>query len=229
MALYDILRELEKGAYDGIDEVSFQDELQKIIDLGYARVPDSAFGGGEGVTSVVFLPGKAVFESRYGTVRATIRCAYDVYGLRVWNTLALNGCMQEKMIGEKCLLGLKDIRTLLYRMMRDGFVSIQEVPKTNEAAKGDRMGAVWYLWRAEMITAQQRVLNGCLAATMRWMLVEEDLRSRAARGDGENVHEKLLLLEGTIARQDQAVLLLRDFQPIGDRWFRPNYWNDTTY
>lgn len=228
VALYDILRELEKGAYDGIDEVSFQDELQKVIDLGYARVPDSALSGGEGVTSVVFLPGKAVFESRYGTLRATIRCAYDTFGLRIWNALAISGCMQEKLISQRCLMGVKEVRALLFRMMRAGYVSVQEVPKTNEAAKGDRMGAVWYLWRAEMIPAQKCILHGCLSSTLRWLLVEEDLKTRAARGDGENLDIKLLLIEGTIARQDQAVLLFRDFQPIGDRWFRPKYWSETT-
>jgi hypothetical protein len=221
VSFHDIQAELARGGYvlDGID---FQEAIQQILDVRpvIARVePQHA------PTSIVFLTGQVIFVSRYATVRQTVDSKYGLEGLRVWHALALHGCMEEKMLSDKTMMDIKSVREMLFRLMQGGYVTAQEVPKSNEPARAERSNAVWYLWRADMVATQQRILSDALATMLRLMLKAERVRATGCPDDAARARRsaKMLLLETTLGNVSQAVSLFRDFGAITDHYFDPLY------
>lgn len=224
VSFLDISLAMRAGGHQ-IDDLEFQDAVQQIVDLQprfAAAVPPQEPDG------LVFYPGQAVFLSRYATVRRTIQERFQLEGLRVWNALVLHGCMEEKMVSDRVMMNVKAVRELLFNLMRGGFCSIQEVPKSNEPARVDRAGTVWYLWRADMVASQKCVLSGALMATLRVLLKAEQLQEPPALAVESESERKVrlgkrLLLESTVHKLDQCIVLLRDFGSINDHYFEPLY------
>lgn len=219
----DLREELDRGGARELDQSQFQSALQRLIDLkpAMARVPVA-----HNQTSIVFCPAQAIFLSRQGTVDATLRHMFGLHGLRVWRALANEGCMQEKMISDKLLMSLKDVRIILFELLSEGYISTQEVPKSNEPARQDRLSGVWYLWRADVTATHMRVLNKALHATLRHLLKAENLRNSPLPTEPDAAAKrttKLQLLEASIARLDNLVILFRDFGPLDSSYYKHFY------
>jgi hypothetical protein len=224
VSFLDISLALRRGGHQ-IDDLEFQDAVQQLVDLQprFAAAAPAMEPDG-----LVFYPGQAVFLSRYATVRRTIQERYRLEGLRVWNALALHGCMQEKMISDHVMMNVKAVRELLFSLMRGGFCCTQEVPKSNEPARVDRATAVWYLWRADVVAAQKRILSNALMATLRVMLKSQQLQNPPLLTVEDKEQKKarlgkLLVLDSTVHKLDQCIVLFRDFGSINDHYFDPLY------
>lgn len=213
VGITDVRDELERGGFQ-INDVEFQDAVQCLLDLVPAvvrGVPDYA------PESLVFLTGGMVSLSRQQTMEDTLRERYSRHGLRVWRALAVHGCMLEKMISDKTMLNIKTVRELLFRLLADGFVGLQEVPKSNEPVRLDRAPSAFYLWRADVGLVYRRILDDALHATRRLMLKIEEVKSTPLPdvvGAERKRKNTLRLLEATVTRCDSLVILFRDFGPI---------------
>ncbi|GLC40692.1 hypothetical protein PLESTM_001102200 [Pleodorina starrii] len=79
-------------------------------------------------------------------VEALVKSRFDVGGLRVFRLLALRGQLEQKQVADLAMLPAKDTRELLYRMLADGFVLLQDIPKTADRAPSRS----FYTWRVSM-------------------------------------------------------------------------------
>jgi hypothetical protein len=217
-----IQEELNTGGWE-TNDVDFRDAVQNLLHVSppIARaVPEHA------PDALVFYTGRMIALSRRQTVDDTLRDKHTIAGLRIWRSLAIHGCMQEKMISDKTMLVVKTVREYLYRLLRDGYVSMQEVPKSNEPARADRVAAVWYLWRADFSVVSKRLLDDTLRTTRRIMLKLEEVRATPS-GDEPGADKKrataLKLLEASVYRCDDLVMVLRDFGPLDGDSFETLY------
>jgi hypothetical protein len=220
--LDDIQDELNTGGMD-TNDVDFRDAVQTLLHVTPAiarAVPEHA------PEALVFYTGKLIAMSRRQTIDDTLRDKHTITGLRVWRALALHGCMQEKMISDKTMLVVKTVREYLYKLLRDGFVSMQEVPKSSEPVRADRVAAVWYLWRADFEVVVKRLVCDSLRTTRRIMLKIEELKASPLDDEPDAETKRaagLKLLEATVYRCDDLVMLLRDFGPLTDAAFESLY------
>lgn len=173
-------------------------------------------------SALIFEIGTMISLARQQTVEDTLAQMHSRTGLRVWRALALHGCMQEKMIAEKTMLPVKTVREYLYRLHTDGFLTMQEIPKSNEPARPDRPSVMWYLWRAEFATAVDKILQDSIRATRRVLLKSVEMGSDDSQVPAKK-QNALKLLEATLCRCDILVILLRDFGPVDPNCFKPMY------
>lgn len=70
---------------------------------------------------------------RLKTIESILKEKYDKASNRVFHTLRTKGQMESKQLGELAMVGSPtEARKLLYRMLRDGLVQVQEIPKRND-------------------------------------------------------------------------------------------------
>jgi hypothetical protein len=122
--------------------------------------------------------------------------------------------MQEKMLSDRAMLGIKSAREYLYKIAADGYVARQEVPKSNESVRADRSNSVWYLWLACIFAVFRRMLADALLATRRLMLKCEAIKSAPSLDEPDaasNRAKAISLLDATVYRCDTLVMLFRDF------------------
>ncbi|TPX30288.1 hypothetical protein SeMB42_g07936 [Synchytrium endobioticum] len=62
-------------------------------------------------------------------IRKTIREGFGEVGLRVWNALYMESKLDEKTISTLTMTQAKQVRRVLYMMLEQGFVHLQDVPK----------------------------------------------------------------------------------------------------
>ena len=70
-------------------------------------------------------------------------------GKRIWNMLYTEGQMEQKAISQDSMLGNTRPREILYAMFRNGFVSLQDIPRNADRAPS----RTFYTWRATMPSA----------------------------------------------------------------------------
>jgi hypothetical protein len=233
----DVLKSLEETAEVGIGEI--RDEL----DRGGLDITDDDFAGAihtllrikpivaigvpaDAPVSLVFLTGRMVALSRQQTMEDTLLEKHSRTGLRIWRALAVHGCMQEKMLSDMTMLGIKSVREYLYKMAADGYVTMQEVPKSNEPVRADRSNTVWYLWRADVAAVFRRMLADALFATRRLMLKCEEIKSAPLLDEPDAASKRakaVSLLDATVCRCDTLVMLFRDFGEFNVDSFRTLY------
>ncbi|GJP39513.1 hypothetical protein CLOM_g23876 [Closterium sp. NIES-68] len=116
-------------------------------------------------------------------VEAIVSQRFGPSACRLFRLLLSKHCLEQKQAAELSMISLADARQLLYRMMLDDFVQLQEVPKTADHAPQ----RTFYLWRIHIGTVLPRVLNHmCHAAC--------NLRLRLAH-EMQQEQEVLSLLE----------------------------------
>jgi hypothetical protein len=222
VGIADIRDELERGGLD-ISDDDFANAIHTLLRIK----PTVAVGKPEDAPiSLVFFTGRMVALSRQQTMEDTLFEKHSRTGLRLWRALAVHGCMQEKMLSDMTMLGIKAVREYLYKLASDGYVSMQEVPKSNEPIRADRTNSVWYLWRADVAVVYRRMLADALHATRRMLLKCEEVRA-AQLPDEVDAEAKLSktvgLLQATVYRCDTLVMLFRDFGEFNVDLFKTLY------
>lgn len=206
-----------------LDDEEFEQAVHVLSDIRPAAVqavPEHA------PSSLIFCTGAMISLARQQTMEDTFVEMHSRTGLRIWRALAMYGCMQEKMIAEKTMLPVKTVREYLYKLHSDGFLSMQEVPKSNEPVRADRPAAIWYLWRADFATAVDRMLQDTIRATRRVLLKSLQLEATPHDNDAQALSKRkvtLKLLQATLCRCDILIILFRDFGPIDQAAFKTLY------
>jgi DNA-directed RNA polymerase III subunit RPC3 len=73
---------------------------------------------------------------------------------RIFRLLGLNGQLEQKQIGERAMVP-KDVRELLYRLLKDHYVQVQEVAKTAERVASKSI----HLWCVDNQAVLHQVLD----------------------------------------------------------------------
>lgn len=81
-------------------------------------------------------------------VEAVVKCKFGVEGLRIFRLLALRGQLEQKQVADLAMMPTKETRELLYRMLAEGYLMIQDIPKTSDRAPS----RTFYTWRVSMLT-----------------------------------------------------------------------------
>lgn len=80
-------------------------------------------------------------------------CRFGVPGLRIFNLLLTRGQLEQKQVADFGMLPVKDTRELLYQMMRDGFLSLQDIPRSADRAPSRS----FYTWRVDLQAVYERI------------------------------------------------------------------------
>lgn len=169
-----------------------------------------------------FVPGRLIAEVRQQTLEEMVLQRYEKAGRRIFRALAIDGCMEDKMIAEKCMLDIKMVREKLFSMRRDKLVSVQEVPRSHEQ---QRSNSNWYLWRVRPTEAYECSLRTMYKAQTNLMLRLESVeKAPEEKGEGKTLRENQeALLKVSILRVDQSIMVMRDFGPLTAEFFPARY------
>jgi hypothetical protein len=97
-------------------------------------------------------------------LRCCLRGRYGERGLRAFNLLLQKGFLEQRQVAEQCLAPLREARELLYRMLRDGVLSLQDVPRSADRTAPSRSA---YLFGADQRRAAERLGQDALRAMAR--------------------------------------------------------------
>lgn len=171
-------------------------------------------------TKLKFIPGRLVAEVREQTLEDLIVQRYKKIGRRIFRALAIDGCMEDKLIAEKCMLDVKVVREKLFCMHRDKLVTMQEVPRSHEAQRANNW---YYLWRVRLQDAYKCFLGVMCKTQLNILLKLEALDKMAAVAEDEtlvNVRQtQKKLLMASVIRVDQSIMVMRDFGPLTASYF----------
>lgn len=90
---------------------------------------------------------------RLKQLEAVVKERFSVPGLRIFRLLLLRGQLEQKQIADFGMFPQKETRELLYRMMKGGFIMLQDIPKTNDRAPARS----FYTWRVNIQAATERL------------------------------------------------------------------------
>jgi DNA-directed RNA polymerase III subunit RPC3 len=95
---------------------------------------------------------QALDRARNLQLQAVVSGRFGIHALRVWNMLLLEGQLEQKQVADRAMVKREEARKLLYAMLKAGYLTLQEVPKTNERTPSKTL----YTWRAsnQQATAQ---------------------------------------------------------------------------
>lgn len=74
---------------------------------------------------------------------------------RIFEVLLSNGQLEETQVVDFATSPKQEVRTLLYKMLKDGFVSIQSVPRTSDRLPARSL----YLWKVNRKAVYDRMLD----------------------------------------------------------------------
>lgn len=100
-----------------------------------------------------FRTPRALEIARNSSLLAVIEQRFGRSAKRIWNMLYTGGQMEQKAIAIESMLDNGEARELLYAMLRNGFVSLQDVPRNADRAPS----RTFFTWRATLDMACTRV------------------------------------------------------------------------
>lgn len=213
-----IQRELEEqyGAISNHDFWAATSDLIKQTPPCVVAIPEHA------PTSLRFVPGRLVSETRQKTFEDLVMKRYTTVGHRIFRALLIEGAMEEKMIAEKCLLPLKVVREHLLNMYQDRIILIQEVPRSNDQQRASNW---YYLWVANPLGAYRGMVEVMYKAVGRLFIRLEQLGIKDS--SAEDKRKALLLQESlltaSILRIDQSIMVMRDFGDVSAAYLPARY------
>lgn len=95
---------------------------------------------------------KALVLVRNASLLALIDQRFGTSAKRVWNMLYTEGQMEQRAIATEAMMHNTEAREVLYAMLRNGFISLQDVPRNPDRAPS----RTFYTWRATMEIACAR-------------------------------------------------------------------------
>ncbi|KAK9864804.1 hypothetical protein WJX84_000731 [Apatococcus fuscideae] len=118
-------------------------------DLGLIN---SAPGGPDGTTYQIDLR-FCISLTRLKAMEAIVRQRFGRLGLRIWRVLLLTGQLEQKSIKELALGDQKEVRQLLYGMLKAGFMAVTDIPKTADRAAS----RTFYTWRVQPESMTEKI------------------------------------------------------------------------
>jgi hypothetical protein len=114
----EILDELDRGGVDITydDFAGAKNTLLGIKPIVAMGVPAPA----DAPVSLVFLTGRMGALPRQQTIEDMLLEKHSRTGLRIWRALPVHSCMQEEMLSDMTMRGIKSVREYLYEMAADG-------------------------------------------------------------------------------------------------------------
>eukprot|EP00271_Cylindrocystis_brebissonii_P015050 TRINITY_DN3697_c0_g1_i2.p1 TRINITY_DN3697_c0_g1~~TRINITY_DN3697_c0_g1_i2.p1 ORF type:complete len:488 (+),score=133.77 TRINITY_DN3697_c0_g1_i2:156-1619(+) len=166
-------------------------------------------------------------------VEAMIALRYGAAGCRIFRLLHLKGQLEQKQIGEMAMVPLKEARELLYRLLQDEYLLLQEIAKSADRAPS----RTFYLFRLHLPAAFHTALDHlCLAASnvrlrLKHEIAQEQevmalLEQRPAGGAAaagalqltaaqrqqlERIRKVAAVLEASLLKLDSAIMLFSAF------------------
>mmetsp|Transcript_28003 Transcript_28003/g.61450 ORF Transcript_28003/g.61450 Transcript_28003/m.61450 type:complete len:586 (+) Transcript_28003:89-1846(+) len=132
----------------------------------------SYIGNGPSGEQYVVNMSRIVELIRLKQIEAVIRDRFGVSGLRIFRLLLLKGQLEQKQIADFAMLPQKDTRELLYRMMRGGFLALQDIPRTSDRAPS----RTFYTFRANYEGAGDQLASELYrAAGNVWMRIRHEM------------------------------------------------------
>ena len=110
--------------------------------------------------SITLRPGTLLASSRASAVEAVVRTRFGPEGVRVVRLLHSARQLEQKAVGEGAMLPAKAARALLYRLLRGGAVSLQDIPRAADRAPSRS----FYTWRVDERGGAARLAAESLAA-----------------------------------------------------------------
>lgn len=214
------------------------ERIQKIFEEQNTSIPASAFW--EAVQLLVdqspkfvlpipmhapsklrFIPGQLVADARRRTLQDVISARYKPIGRRAFEALAIEGAMDEKMLADRCMMHVKVVRGLVYRMYEDKLINLQEVPRSHEQQRSNNW---FYLWNVNLLSAMRNLTEVLFTATHNLFLRLESLDfESASEEEQKNAKRDERVLMGSILRMDQSIMVMRDIGPLTPDYFPVHY------
>lgn len=176
-------------------------------------------------TKLRFVPGRLIAEARQKTLEEFIGTRYQPAGRRVFQALAMEGGMVEKMLADKCLLHVKVVRALVYKLYEDNLVSLQEVSRSHDT--GTRSNNWFYLWKVNLMAALRNVIQVMYQTSANLFVRLESMdrlhakykRNRKSKEELRRIEAQRQVVLGNILRMDQSIMVMRDFGPLTATYF----------
>lgn len=189
---------------------------------------------GDAGSSYVINIHKIIELARRNEVEGIVLQRFGRECCRIYRLLMMKGQMEQKQIAGMAMVQLKSARELLYRLLKEQYVIVQEVAKTAEHSAQKS----FYLWNINWQTVQDLVLDDMYhaAANLGQRLAQEleqeqevlellkQIQSAKVAGAESHVtltqrqHEQVKrirgvasVLESSLLHLDNAILLFHDF------------------
>lgn len=176
-------------------------------------------------TKLRFVPGRLIAEARQKTLEEFISTRYQPAGRRVFQALAMEGGMVEKMLADKCLMHVKVVRALVYKLYEDNLVCLQEVSRSHDT--GTRSNNWFYLWKVNLMAALRNVIQIMYQTSANLFVRFESMdrlhakykRNRKSKEELRRIEAQRQVVLGNILRIDQSIMVMRDFGPLTAIYF----------
>lgn len=160
-------------------------------------------GQGPGGEQFVLHIPRILDVARLLELQAVVKNKFGPHGMRIWRLLLLTGQLEQKQVADLAMLTKEDAREKLYGMLKAGYLSLQDVPRTADHAPS----RTFYTWRANAGVAKARMASDLYRAA-------GNLHARLAH-EMSRKEELVQLLEGpsvashVLERREQEIVTLR--------------------
>ncbi|GMH42024.1 hypothetical protein BSKO_09943 [Bryopsis sp. KO-2023] len=162
-------------------------------------------------------------------VETAIRDRFSMKGLRVFRLLLLRKHLEQKQVSDLAMLDSKEARSLLYQMLKAGYVHVQDIPRGADHAASRTI----YTWRVSLEEARRqfiddlyRGLHNCHCRLMDELRKGNELLELLELAQGENevlnitesqrkgamkLSQTVRTLEAQLLRLDHLTAVMTDF------------------
>ncbi|KAK9908400.1 hypothetical protein WJX75_007290 [Coccomyxa subellipsoidea] len=174
-----------------------------------AKDEKSGVAPGAALEAFTVDTGAICWAMRQKHIEALVRERFPPIGMRVFRLLRVKKQLEQKQVADYAMVPVRDARELLYRMLRGGFLTLQDVPRTADHAAS----RTFYTWRVDEAAVVRRVGEELLQAA-------SNLRAR--------LHHELDESDEVLKRveADNSALQPRD-KAVVDRVYRVSALLDT--
>ncbi|KAH8960601.1 hypothetical protein BDL97_05G004000 [Sphagnum fallax] len=234
--IMDSVRNLQLG--QGMTVERLQVGLQQLVSdsAGYVSRIGEQGGLAEGSQYVVHLH-KIIELLRQNEVEGIVLQRYGQECCRIFRLLGLNGQLEQKQIGERAMVP-KDVRELLYRLLKDHYVQVQEVAKTaervasksihlwcvdNQAVLHQVLDDIYHaasnlsqrltheLEKEQQLLGSLQQIDTTKAAVGTEIHVPNAILTNSQQEEVKRIQSIMTVLEASLLKLDNAMLLFHDF------------------
>ncbi|GAB4814781.1 hypothetical protein N2152v2_001827 [Parachlorella kessleri] len=108
-------------------------EVLSVLEVDDLEIVESA-GRGPGGNQYTVDVNNALRAVRLLQIQSVIRERFGHSGMRIWRAVLFNKQLEQKQVADFAMMAKEEARQLLYKMVRAGYVSIQDVPRTADHA-----------------------------------------------------------------------------------------------
>ncbi|PRW61528.1 DNA-directed RNA polymerase III subunit RPC3 isoform A [Chlorella sorokiniana] len=112
-----------------------------------------AHGHGPGGEQFVMNIPQVLNLARLLELESVVRNKFGEHGMRIWRLLFATGQLEQKQVSDMAMLTKEEAREKLYAMLKAGYVTLQDVPRTADHAPS----RTFYTWRAKLEPALARL------------------------------------------------------------------------